>query len=85
LLKLQGNLCTTNGPNPVYQLPVTKQNILLPITIDEQQGLNKHQESQVIIAAIKTLTIRAIIAQNNKKINGRLPDSQTVFKTYISD
>jgi len=47
-----------------YSLPVTKQNRFLPITIDEQQGLNKHHESRVIIAAIKTLIIRAIIAQN---------------------
>jgi len=59
-------LCTRNGSNTVYQLPVTKQNRFLPITIDEQQGLNKHHESRVIIDAIKTLIIRAIIAQNNK-------------------
>jgi len=67
-----------------YSLPVTKQNRFLPITIDEQQGLNKHHESGVITAAIKTLIIRAIIAQNNKIINGRLPDFQPVFMTYIS-
>jgi len=78
-------LCTRNGSNTVYQLPVTKQNRLLPITLDEQQGLNKHHNSRVIIAAIKTLIIRAIIAQNNKIINGRLPDSQPVFMTHISD
>ena len=41
-------------------------------------------ESRVIIGAIKTL-IRAIIAQNNKTIKGRLPDSQSVFMTPISD
>ena len=74
-----------DGSNTVYQLPVTKQNRFLPITIDEQQGFNKHHESRVIIAAIKTLIIRAIIAQNNKIINGRLPDSQPVFMTHISD
>jgi len=67
LLKLQRTLCTRNGSNTVYQLPVTKQNIFLPITIDKQQGLNKHYESRVITAAIKTLIIRAIIAQNNIK------------------
>jgi len=69
----------------VNQLPVTKQNRFLPITIDEQQGLNKHHESRVIIAAVKTLIIRVIIAKNNKIINGRLPDSQPVFMTHISD
>ena len=84
LLKLQRILCTRNGSNTVYQLPVTKQNRFLPITIDEQQELNKHHESRVIIAA-KTLIIRAIIAQNNKIINGRLQDSQPVFMTHISD
>jgi len=49
-----------------YSLPVTKQNRFLPITLDEQQELNKHHESRVIIAAIKTLIIRAIIAQKIK-------------------
>jgi len=39
LLKLQRILCTRNGSNTVYQLPVTKQNRFLPITIGEQQGL----------------------------------------------
>jgi len=53
------------------------------ITIDEQQGLNKHYKSRVIIAAIKTLIIRAIIALNNKIINGRLPDSTRVYDTYF--
>jgi len=52
--------------------------------MDEQQGLNKHHESRVIIATIKTLIIKAIIAQNNNIINGRLPDSQPVFMTHIS-
>jgi len=87
LLKLQRIFWTRNGSNTVYQLPVTKQNRFLPITIDEQQGLNKYMyhESRVIIAAIKTLIIRAIIAQNNKIIHGRLPDSQPVFMTHISD
>jgi len=75
LLQLLRILCTRNWSNTVYQLPVTKQNRFLPITIDEQQGLNKHHESRVIIAEIKTLIIRAIIAQNIKKINGRLPDT----------
>jgi len=68
LLKLQRIICTKKGSNTVYQLPVTKQNLFLPIIIDEQRGLNKHHESRVIIAAIKTLIIRAIIAQNNKII-----------------
>ena len=78
-------LCTRNGSNKVYQLPVTKQNRFLPITIDEQQGLNKHHESRVIIAVITTLIIRAIIAQKNKTINERLPDSQPLCMTHISD
>jgi len=55
------------------------------MTIDELQGLNKHHASRVEIAAIKILIIRAIITQNNKIINGRLPDSQSVFMTHISD
>jgi len=55
------------------------------MAIDEQQGLNKHHESRVIIAAIKTRVIRAIIPHNNKIINGRLLDSQPVFITLISD
>jgi len=63
-------ICTRNGSNTVYQVPVTKQNRFLPTTTDEQQGFNKHHESRVIIDAIKTLIIRAIIAQNNKIING---------------
>jgi len=63
---------------------LTKQNRFLPITVDEQQGLNKHHKSRVIIAAIKTLIIRAIIAQNNKIINGRLPWLSTrVYDTYF--
>jgi len=37
--------------------------VISSFLIDEQQGLNKHHESRVIIAAIKTLIIRAIIAQ----------------------
>jgi len=65
--------CIGNGPNTVYQLPVTKQNRFLSINIDEKQGLNKHHESRFIIAAIKTLII------------GQLPDSQPVFMKHISD
>jgi len=83
LLKLQRILCTRNGSYTVYQLPITKQNRFLPITINKQQGLNKHHESRVLIAAIQTLIIRAIIAHNNKIINGRLPDSQPVYDTYF--
>jgi len=44
LFKLQCILCTRNGSNTVYQLPETKQNGFLLITIDKQQGLNKHHE-----------------------------------------
>jgi len=44
LLKLQRILCTRNRSNTVYQLPVTKRNRFLPMAIDEQQGLNKHQK-----------------------------------------
>jgi len=63
----------------VYQLPVTKQNRFLPINT-----INIVLFCSVKIAAIKTLIIRAIIAQYKKIINGRLPDSQPVFMTHIS-
>ena len=78
------HLSTINGSNTVYQLPVTKQNRFLPITIDEQKGLNKHHESRVIIATIKTLIIRAIIAQNTKIIKGDFARLSTrVYDTYF--
>jgi len=80
------------GPRPLNPLVVCHAKInsncnKLTSTILKGRTKKIKGKSGVIIVAIKTLIIRAIIAQNNKIINGRLPDpdSQPVFMTLISD